>query len=244
MLSGDEVEFVREPPMKRKKVEQLGALVRKDIAKAVIVEKGKYFQAIRQRLRENPARKEVGEVDLPLATHMDERIILSNSFMEDGSFIKIDEFKSFLIKLKQNELRKELDLGEGGKEKNEQIVQALQQYDPNNEDLMVGQARFLVENSGMLLLTGWDIHSTFIIDQIIRQSDPLFRSEFDVGDFVRGSGFDLKSKRLAIWSLAPATQWPHLMNIQGDKRGDIFIWNLQDTRANQIADLMTRLLYE
>lgn len=70
---------------------------------------------------------------------------------------------------------------------------------------MMEQARFLVENSGILLLPGWDIHSTFNIDQIRNQSDPLFKSEVDVGDFVRGSGFDPKSKRLAIWSLSPTT---------------------------------------
>lgn len=108
---------------------------------------------------------------------------------------------------------------------------------------MVEQAIFLAENSGIILLSRWDIHSTFIIDQIRGQSDPLFRSEVDVGDFVRGLGFDPKSKRFAIWSLAPATQKDHLMNIQGERRGDRLIWNLQDTRENKIVDLMAHISY-
>lgn len=49
--------------------------------------------------------------------------------------------------------------------------------------------------------------------------------------------------RLAIWSLAPSTQKPHLMNIQGERRGDRLIWNQQDTGDNEIADLMTHVSY-
>lgn len=33
------------------------------------------------------------------------------------------------------------------------------------------------------------------------------------------------------------------MNIQGERRGDRLIWNLQDTRDNEIADLMTHVSY-
>lgn len=51
--------------------------------------------------------------------------MLSNEFMKDDDFIKSDEFKSFLTRLKQNQLRQNLIIEEGNVEKKEEIIKEL-----------------------------------------------------------------------------------------------------------------------
>jgi regulator of replication initiation timing len=94
-----------------------------------------------------------------------------------------------------------------------------------------------------MLMPGWDLQSTFVIDQIRRQEDPLLKTEFEMDDVLKGSGFDPKSKTLAIWSLAPATQKPLVMTIREEKRADRMIWNLQNTSDTEIAQLMTQVSF-
>src|SRR5271156_5395037 len=101
----------------------------------------------------------------------------------------------------------------------------------------------LVQSSGVMLMPGWDLQSTFVIDQIRRQEDPLLKTEFEMDDVLKGSGFDPKSKTLAIWSLAPATQKPLVMTIREGKRADRMIWNLQNTSDTEIAQLMTQVSF-
>ena len=45
----------------------------------------------------------------------DDRIIEAHEFMNDDNFIKYDEFKSFLFKIKQNELALKMKLGDSDK---------------------------------------------------------------------------------------------------------------------------------
>ena len=81
---------------------------------------------------------------------IDERIIQSQEFMKDDDFISFEEFKYFLFKIKKNELTLQLKLG-ASEEKVAELVQKLQEYDPNNQILTIDEARELVKRSEILL---------------------------------------------------------------------------------------------
>ena len=59
---------------------------------------------------------------------IDDRIIETNEFLSDENFIKIEEFKSFLFKIKQNKLSLQMKLCDFG-EVVTGLVQKLQEYD-------------------------------------------------------------------------------------------------------------------
>ena len=88
--------------------------------------------------------------------------------MKDDDFIKSEEFKNFLYKVKYNELYLHVKAGDID-EKVTEMVQKLQAYDPNSESLTVEEARELVQRSGMIFFLGWDISSSFLLDQMRRQ---------------------------------------------------------------------------
>lgn len=103
------------------------------MAKAVISEHGRYFRKLRRQLQKEPEAEGHGNKQMVLFEKDDERVMMANEFMKDDEFIKSQEFKSFLVKLKQKSLRQELAIEEQNTEKNEQIVQTLQDYDPETE---------------------------------------------------------------------------------------------------------------
>ena len=65
---------------------------------------------------------------------LDDRIIQAHDFLKDDAFIKIEEFKNFLFKVKQNELSLQMAL-EDTQEKVAEMVQKLKEYDPTSQTL-------------------------------------------------------------------------------------------------------------
>ena len=96
---------------------------------------------------------------------LDDKIIQAHNFVSDDAFIKTREFKEFLFKVKQNELSLQMNLGDT-QAKVVEMVQRLQEYDPTIETLTPKEGRELVRRSGMLLFLGWEISSSFSLDQI------------------------------------------------------------------------------
>ena len=87
---------------------------------------------------------------------LDDRIIQAQKFLEDDEFIKSNEFKSFLYKIKQSELVLKMKLDESNEQRME-LIENLQAYDPKSEVTTLEEARDLVQRSGMLLVPGWDL---------------------------------------------------------------------------------------
>ena len=71
--------------------------------------------------------------------------------MEDDDFIKSYEFKSFLYKVKQNELTLSLNPREYV-EKTKDLVEKLLAYDPDTETMTLAEARELVQRSGKIIV--------------------------------------------------------------------------------------------
>lgn len=49
------------------------------------------------------------------------------------------------------------------------LVQKMEEYNPASEKLTVEETRDLVTRSGMIIFPGWDLSSSFFLDQIRRQ---------------------------------------------------------------------------
>ena len=109
---------------------------------------------------------EVGRASTNLqiaASRLDDRLIQSDKFTEDDDFIKSSEFKSFLYRVKKNELTLSLMPGED-LEKNKELVDKLLAYDPDSETMTLAEARELVHRSVMILVPGWDIERAFVLE--------------------------------------------------------------------------------
>ena len=115
---------------------------------------------------------------------IDDRIIEAKEFMDDDNFINSNEFKSFLFKIKRNELKFQIKPGDLDK-KIVGLIQKLQEYDPANETLTIEEARDLVRRSGMIILPRWDLSSSFLLDQIWRQEQSVsFEDEEKCGEIM------------------------------------------------------------
>ena len=77
------------------------------------------------------------------AQMINDKIIEANEFMSDDKLIRIEEFKSFLFKMKQNELSLQMKPGNSN-EVVAKLVQKPQEYDPTKETLNVEETRDLV----------------------------------------------------------------------------------------------------
>lgn len=103
-------------------------------------------------LQEKVIAAEKSLTDLQLTTaRLDDRIIQARKFIEDDEFIKTAEFKSFLYKVRQNELTLALKPRES-KEKTRELVEKLLAYDPESEEMTPTEARDFVQTSGMFLI--------------------------------------------------------------------------------------------
>ena len=70
-----------------------------------------YFDEDRTRFLMRQANEEEGQKKLEReAKMMDDKIIKAHNFVKDDAFIRIEEFKNFLFKVKQNELSLQMDL--------------------------------------------------------------------------------------------------------------------------------------
>ena len=121
----------------------------------VMSDRDQYFANIRKNYLQERAT-EVGKASTKLqivAARLDDKLIQFEKFMEDDDFIKSSEFKSFLYKLKHNELTLSLMLGEDPK-KTKELVEKLLDYDPDNETMTPTEGRELVQRSDMILVPG------------------------------------------------------------------------------------------
>ena len=76
------------------------------------------------------------------------------------------------------------------------------------------KARELVHKSGMILVPNWDIERAFILDQMRRQDKAISCESSSSEGLKRGLGFNIDTKTLAVWSVAPDTRKPKMMDIQ------------------------------
>lgn len=74
---------------------------------------------------------------------LDERIIQDHEFMKHDEFMNSKDLKSLLFKIKHNEIILQLQRGDS-QEKVVELVQKLQEYDPNNETLTMVESKKLV----------------------------------------------------------------------------------------------------
>ena len=144
---------------------------------------------------------------------LDDRIIQEHDFLKDDAFIKTEEFNNFLFKVKQNELSLQMALGDT-QEKVAEMVQKLQEYDPTSETLTPMEGRELLRRSGMLLFPGWEINSSFLLDQIRKQEKSISFEETNMFGETKVIGFNIDAKTMAIWSMALAHDKPTLMEIK------------------------------
>jgi hypothetical protein len=118
------------------------------------------------------------------------------------------------------------------------MVNRLQEYDPSSETLIADEARDLVRRSGMLLFPGWEISSSFFLDQIRRQENAISFEEENPFGVIQGSGFSVDAKTMAIWSLSPGVDKPTLMEIKESPQGNVIFWNVHQASPTQIGTLM------
>ena len=66
----------------------------------------------------------------------------------------------------------------------------------------------------MFLVPGWDLKQAFMLDQIRRQENAISYEAIGAEGLKRGTGFNIDTKSLAVWSMAPASNKPKLMDVQ------------------------------
>ena len=98
-------------------------------------------------------------------------------------------------------------------EKNKEFVEKLLAYDPKSEIMTLVEARELVHRSGMILIPHWDIESAFVLDQMRRKDKSISYEASSSEGLKRGSGFNVDTKTLAVWIVAPDTKNPRMMEI-------------------------------
>lgn len=99
-------------------------------------------------------------------------------------------------------------------EKRKELVEKLHAYDPKSEIMTLEEARDLVQRNEMLLVPGWDLEQDFVLDQIRRQESAISYEAYGADGLQRGTGFNIDTKSLAVWSIAPSSNKPKLMDVQ------------------------------
>ena len=107
--------------------------------------------------------------------------------------------------------------------KNKELVEKLLAYDPESETMTPAEARELVHRSGMILILNWDIGKAFVLDQLRRQDKTISYEATSSEGFKRRSGFNVDTKTLAVWSIAPDRNKPKMMNIQATTQGNMIV---------------------
>ena len=119
-----------------------------------------------------------------------------------------------------------------------ELIEKLQAYDPKSEKMTLDEARDLVQRSAMLLILGWDLEQAFMLDQIRRQDNAISYEAIGADGLKRGTGFNIDTKSLAVWSMAPTSNKPKLMDVQSIEKGNMIIWTLQGTSGTEISNAL------
>ena len=104
------------------------------------------------------------------------------------------------------------------------------------------KARELVHMSGMILIPNQDIEKVFVLDQMRRQDKAISYEASGSEGLKRGSGFNVDTKILAVWSIAPNTKKPKMMDIQETAQGNMIVWTLDNTFGKEISSLVKHFL--
>lgn len=148
-----------------------------------------------------------------------------------------------MYKVKQSELTLTLKLGKL-EEKTKYLIEKLLAYDPDSKTMIVNEARDLVQRSGMLLVPRWDLRTTFFLYQIIRKEKFVLYEAFGAQGLQRGSTFNIDTNTLAMWSMAPKTNKPKLMDVQDTTQGNIILWTLGSAIVKEIKCFEAFLFHE
>ena len=116
-----------------------------------------------------------------------------------------------------------------------ELIEKLQSYDLESEVMTLEEARDLVQRSGMLLVLDWDLEQAFMLDQIRRQENAISYEAIGAEGLKRGTGFNIDTKSLAVWSMAPASNKPKLMDVKNTEQGNMIIWTLHGSSGKEIS---------
>ena len=103
------------------------------------------------------------------------------------------------------------------------------------------EARELVERSGIIIVLGWDIERAFVLEQIKRQDKEINFEATSSDGLKRGSSFNIDTKTLAIWSIAPETNKPKMMDVEETTQGKMLTWTLDNTTGKEVSNMMKHL---
>ena len=78
----------------------------------------------------------------------------------------------------------------------------------------------------MLLFPGWELSSSFMLDQIRKQEKLVSLEETDISGKLQGSSFNIASKTMTIWSIDPYNNKTNLMEIKESPQGNVNYWNV------------------
>ena len=91
------------------------------------------------------------------------------------------------------------------------------------------EARELVNRNGVILIPNQDIEKAFVLDQMRRQDKAISYEAIGSEGLKRGSSFNVDTKTLVVWSIAPNTKKPKMMDIQETTQGNMIVWTLDNT---------------
>lgn len=95
----------------------------------------------------------------------------------------------------------------------------------------------LVQRSGMIVFPRWDISSSFLLDQMRRQQKSISYEEINPFGELQGAGLNIDTKTMDIWSIAPESEKPTLMEIKETPAGNLIFWNAHSTSLDKIYNL-------
>lgn len=87
----------------------------------------------------------------------------------------------------------------------------------------------------MLLVPRWGLEQAFMLDQIRRQENNISYEAFGAEGLKRGTSFNIDTKSLTFWSMAPSSNKPKLMDVQSTKKVNMIVWTLQGTSGTDIS---------
>ena len=74
-----------------------------------------------------------------------------------------------------------------------------------------------------------------MLDQIRRQENAISYEVVGADGLRRGTSFNIDTKSLAVWSMAPASNKPRLMDVQRTEQGNMIVWTLHGTTGKEIS---------
>lgn len=86
--------------------------------------------------------------------------------------------------------------------------------------------RKLVQRSRMLIFLGWELSSSFMVDQIRRQDKSVSFEETNIFGELQGLRFNLDSKTMVVWSMDLDSNKPTLMEVRYSPLGNVIFWNI------------------